>query len=165
MLITRASFDKEWAQQPEAGSLSTSLLKQLDRRLDDDELLEQVRADLARRYRLTTLHGRHSTPVEVILCLLVLKDLFNWSFQQTETQVSNSTELRWFCRVGDQRVPDDTTIMRWAHLIRPETMQDVTKRVIELFTSSKKSRKTPKKRDTPDNGRKKQRNRRQEDAR
>jgi len=70
---------------------------------DDEELLELVRADLAQRYRLTTLHGRHSTPVEVILRLFVLKQLFNWGFEQTEKQVCKSPLLQWFCRITGSR--------------------------------------------------------------
>lgn len=145
MLITRSPFSEEQTHLLEATSPSDALLKQLDVLLDDDELLEQVRADFARRYRLTTRHGRHSTPVEVILRLLVLKDLFNWSFQQTEVQVSRTPMLCWFCRIEASHVPDDTTLLRWSHLIRPETMQAITQRVVGLLTPSKKSRKTGKK--------------------
>jgi len=104
MLITRSPFFEEQTHLPEATSPSDARLKRLDVLLDDDELLEQVRADLARRYRLTTRHGRHSTPVEVILRLVVLKDLFNWSFQQTEAQVARTPLLLWFCRVGASQV-------------------------------------------------------------
>ena len=57
-LITRASFDKDVAQIPEEATRSDFLLKRLDELLDDEELLEHVRADLARRYQLTPLHGR-----------------------------------------------------------------------------------------------------------
>lgn len=145
MLITRSPFFEEQTHLPEATSPSAALLKRLDVVLDDDELLEQVRADLARRYRLTTRHGRHSTPVEVILRLMVLKDLFNWSFQQTEVQVSRTPMLCWFCRVEASHVPDDTTLLRWVHLIGPETMQAITQRIIGELHSSKKSRKTRKK--------------------
>src|SRR6266567_5051610 len=130
MLITRAPFDDELAHMPEEATRSDFLLKRLDVLLDDDELLEHVRADLARRYRLTTRHGRHSTPVEVILRLIVLKDLFNWSFQQTEVQVGKTPMLLWFCRIGAAHVPDETTLLRWSHLIGPETMQQITQRVI-----------------------------------
>ncbi len=41
-------------------------LVQLDQLLDDDELFQRVRADLARRRPHTTTRGRPSTPVEVI---------------------------------------------------------------------------------------------------
>src|SRR2546423_89079 len=142
MLITRARFDEERAQGSEGAAQIPALLKRLDRLLEDDEeLLELVRADLARRYRLTTIHGRHSTPVEVILRLFVLKQLFNWGFEQTEKQVCKSPLLQWFCRITDSRVPDDTTFLRWVQLIRPETRQEITTCVVGLFSQSKRSRK------------------------
>jgi transposase, IS5 family len=142
MLITRSPFSEKQTDLPEATSASNALLKRLDVLLDDDELLEHVRADLARRYRLTTRHGRHSTPVEVILRLIVLKDLFNWSFQQTEVQVASTPLLCWFCQVDASHVPDDTTLMRWSHLIGPQTMQQITQCVVGELLPSKKSRKT-----------------------
>jgi transposase, IS5 family len=48
-------------------------LAQLDRLLDDDVLFTRVKADLARRYPNSARLGRHSTPVEVILRMLVVK--------------------------------------------------------------------------------------------
>jgi len=141
MLITRAPFDEELAHMPEEATRSDFLLKRLDELLDDDELLERVRADLARRYRLTTQQGRHSTPVEVILRLFVLKQLFNWGFEQTEKQVRKSPLLQWFCRITEERVPDDTTFLRWVQLIQPETRQEITERVVGPFSQSKRSRK------------------------
>lgn len=141
MLITRAPFDEERVHVPEEATESDFLLKRLDKLLDDENLLEHVRADLARRYRLTTLHGRHSTPVEVILRLFVLKQFFNWGFEQTEKQVRKSRLLQWFCRITEERVPDDTTLLRWVQLIQPETKQEITERVVRLFTQSKKGHK------------------------
>jgi len=55
------------------------VLKQLDRLLEDDELYQQIHADFGKRYRLTLVHGRHSTPVEVLLRMLILKHLYQWS--------------------------------------------------------------------------------------
>jgi IS5 family transposase len=125
MLITRAPFDEELAHVPEEATRDDFLLKRLDELLDDDALLEQVRADLARRYQLTTLHGRHSTPVEVILRWFVLKQRFNWGFEQTEKPVRKSPLVQWFCRIADSRVPDDTPLLRWVQLIQPETKQEI----------------------------------------
>src|SRR6266702_504610 len=142
MLITRAPFDEELAHVPEEATRSDFLLKRLDELLDDDELLEHVRADCAQRYQLTTQHGRHSTPVEVILRLFVLKQFFNWGFEQTEKQVRKSPLLQWFCRTTQERVPDDTTLLRWVQLLRPETRQEITERVLSVYTPSKRSRKT-----------------------
>ena len=54
-------------------------LAALDRLLDDDVVFQSVRADLARRRLKSLTTGRPSTPVEVILRLLVVKHLYQWS--------------------------------------------------------------------------------------
>jgi IS5 family transposase len=90
--------------------------------------------------------------VEVILRLFVLKQLFNWGFEQTEKQVRKSPLLQWFCRIADSRVPDDTTLLRWVQLIQPETRQEITERVIGLFTPSKRDRKRQTKRKVSQEG-------------
>jgi transposase, IS5 family len=48
-------------------------LAHLDRLLDDEPLFGLVRDDLVRRYPRTADRGRPSTPVEVVLRLLVVK--------------------------------------------------------------------------------------------
>jgi IS5 family transposase len=73
MLIDRYEPDDVFARVPELASQTDPVLVQLDRLLDDDVRYRQVRGDLTRRYRLTPVHGRHSTPGEVILRLLVMK--------------------------------------------------------------------------------------------
>lgn len=78
---------------------------------------------MAHRYRLTLVHGRHSTPTEVLLRLLVAQHLYAWSYQETVERVADSLVLRWFCRVYFHRVPDKATRLRWAYMIRPETLQ------------------------------------------
>lgn len=55
----------------------------LDRLPDAERLLQQVKADLARRYRRTARTGRPATPVEVVLRLLVAKHLYGWSYEAT----------------------------------------------------------------------------------
>ena len=52
------------------------VLAQLDPLLDDDRLFAAVRADLAQRYPRTRSRGRPSTPVEVILRMLVVMRLY-----------------------------------------------------------------------------------------
>src|SRR5947208_365474 len=53
-----------------------AVLTELDHLLDDDTLFQAIKADLARRHPRTLTDGRPSTPVEVILRLLVLKHLY-----------------------------------------------------------------------------------------
>jgi IS5 family transposase len=88
------------------------VLTQLDRLIDDDALFQAVKADLAHRFPLTLIDGRPSTPVEVILRMLVVKHLYGWSYEATERWVSDSLILRQFCRVYVESVPDDTTLGR-----------------------------------------------------
>src|SRR5215203_5407446 len=115
-------------------------LTELDRLLEDDELFSVVKADLAKRYPNSERLGRHSTPVEVILRMLVVKRLYGWSYQQTEHFVSDSLVLRQFCRLYLEAAPDDTTLIRWANLIGPKTLEHLNERAVELARSLKVSR-------------------------
>jgi IS5 family transposase len=122
MLVDRYPAENVFARVPELAEQTDPVLKQLDTLLDDDELYLMVRADLGQRYKRTLVHGRHSTPVEVILRLLLVKHLYQWSYQETLERVSDSLVLRWFSRVYFQCVPDESTFIRWAHTLRPETL-------------------------------------------
>ena len=46
----------------------------------------------------------------------------------------DSLVLRKFCRVYFQAVPDDTTLILWAGLIQPETLERFNRRLIYLAT-------------------------------
>jgi IS5 family transposase len=116
------------------------VLTQLDRVLDDDTLFQAVKADLARRRPRTQTDGRPSTPVEVILRMLVVKHLYGWSYEATERWVSDSLVLRQFCRVYVVPVPDDTTLLRWANLIQPATLHHLLDHVVELARTLKVTR-------------------------
>src|SRR5215218_10058980 len=115
-------------------------LAQLDRLLEDDVLFERVRADLCQRYPNSARLGRHSTPVEVILRMLVVKRLYNWSYERTEHFVSDSIVLRQFCRLYLKPAPDDTTLIRWANTIGAGTVAALNDRAVELARSLKVTR-------------------------
>lgn len=115
-------------------------LAQLDRLLDDDAIFAAVRADLARRYPLTPVHGRKSTPVEVILRMLVVMRLYSWSYERTAYFVNDSLVLRQFCRVYLEKVPADTTLIRWANTIGPATLHALNDRAVQLARSLKVTR-------------------------
>jgi IS5 family transposase len=140
MLIERYPVEDVFARVPELADQTDPVLVQLDRLLDDDQLFTQVRADLVRRYRLTAVHGRHSTPAKVILRLLVVKHLYTWSYQETEERVSDSLVLRWFTRVYFRRVPDASTLLRWAQTIQPETLHGLTDRTAQLAAQARVTR-------------------------
>jgi len=140
MLIDRYHPEDVFARVPELADQTDPVLVQLDRLLDDDLLFAQVRGDLVRRYRLTAVHGRHSTPAEAILRLLVVKHLYAWSYQETVERVADSLVLRWFARVYFRRVPAATTLLRWAQTIQPATLHHLNDRVAQLATQARVTR-------------------------
>jgi hypothetical protein len=71
MLIDRYPKEDIFARVPKMTQRIDPVLRQLDRLLDDDQVYQQVRNDFGQRYRSTLVHGRHSTPVEVLLRMLL----------------------------------------------------------------------------------------------
>jgi transposase, IS5 family len=137
MLVDRYDPEDVFARVPEVAAQTDPVLKTLDQLLEDDQLYRQVRADLGKRYRLTLVHGRHSTPVEVILRMLLCKHLYGWSYEETHERVADSLVLRWFCRVYFQAIPNKSTLIRWTHTLRPETLHALNDRVVELARQAK----------------------------
>jgi IS5 family transposase len=112
----------------------------LDRLLDDDEIFLRIKADFSKRRPNSERLGRRSTPVEVILRMLILRRLYDWSFEATERNVSDSLILRQFCRVYLESAPDDTTLIRWANLIGPRTLERLNERAVALAFEHKVTR-------------------------
>lgn len=110
-------------------------LAALDELLDDDVLFEHIKRDLSERYANSSRLGRHSTPVEVILRMLVVKKLYGWTYEATQHNVNDSLVLRQFTRVYLERVPDDTTLIRWANQIKPETLEGLNEHAVKLARS------------------------------
>jgi IS5 family transposase len=115
-------------------------LSQIDRILEDDELFQLIRKDLAQRFPKTLETGRGSTPVEASLRMLAVKRIYGFTYRQTEWHVRDSLVLRWFCRLYFNAVPDHTTFNRWALLIKPETLQAFNARITTLATELKVTR-------------------------
>src|SRR5215212_3986281 len=116
------------------------VLARLDELLDDDVLFQAVRDDLARRYPRTRVTGRPSTPVEVLLRMLIVRRLYGWSYAETEQCVGDSLVLRPFCRLGLERAPDDTTLLRWANPVQPATLDSLPDHVVALARQLKVTR-------------------------
>jgi transposase, IS5 family len=108
------------------------VLAQMDTLLDNDILCQTVKADLVKRFPATATDGRPSTPVEVILRMLVIKHLYGWSVPQTAHAVSESLVLRQFCRVYVAPVPDQSTLHRWAQLLQPATLHRLLAPLVHL---------------------------------
>jgi transposase, IS5 family len=140
MLQDRYETDKFFESIRKLTNEMDPILVEIDQLLDDEELYQLIRSDLAKRFPQTEVTGRNSTPVEVILRMLAVKRLYKLSYEQTEYQVRDSLVLRQFCRVYLQDVPDDTTLIRWAGLIQPETLEQFHQRVVQLAAQLKVTR-------------------------
>ena len=132
MLVDNYEREDVFAPVPKLAQEIDPVLRKLDGLLDDDALYQQVRADFGKRYRSTLVHGRHSTPVEVLLRMLILKHLYQWSYKECEGRVADSLVLRWFCRVAFHEVPDASTLWRWEQTLRAETVHVLNDRVVQL---------------------------------
>src|ERR671933_521531 len=72
--------------------------------------------------------------------MLVVKHLYHWSYAPVTQWVSDSLVLRQFCRVYAARVPAATTLLRWANLIQPATLQQLLDHVVDLAQQNKVTR-------------------------
>ena len=77
MLGNRYTRTDLFALVPQLGLRFEPQLEQLDRLLDDDEVVEAVRSAMARRSPRSRSRGRPSTPVEVALRMLVVMRLYS----------------------------------------------------------------------------------------
>jgi IS5 family transposase len=132
MLRDAYAVDKFFMQIASDAPAMDRVLVEIDKVLDESELYQQLKSDLSKRYAKTTQTGRCSTPVEVIVRMLAVKHLYNLSYEQTEAQVRDSLVLRHFCRVYFELVPDDTTLLRWANQLQPETLVAFNVRLVQL---------------------------------
>ena len=141
MLLDRYEPDPRfWAIIEQLALEMEPELAQIDKILEDDELFQLIKKDLAQRHPHTLETGRNSTPVEVGLRMLAVKRLYQYPYRGTEHHVGDSLVLRWFCRVYFNPVPDYTTLNRFALEIKPETLHAFNERVTKLATELKVTR-------------------------
>lgn len=117
---------------PDADKLWDPTLRRIDALLEDDGLVELIADTLARRHPQSTRRGRLGTPATVVLRMLVLKHLRDWSFEACEREVRGSLVYRAFCRIDGERVPDAKTLIRLSHLLDETVLKAVLTRVVGL---------------------------------
>jgi len=110
---------------PDADKLWDPTLRRIDALLDDEALVDRVAEALARRHPESQRRGRLGTPAAVVLRMLVLKHLRDWSFDECEREVRGSLVYRAFCRIDGERVPDAKTLIRLAHLLDEPVLKDL----------------------------------------
>jgi len=91
---------------PDSARLWDPILRQIDAVLDDDELVDRIAEALPRRHPQSRGRGRWGTPAAVVLRMLVLKRLHDWSFDECEREVRGSLVYRAFCRIDAELFRD-----------------------------------------------------------
>ena len=117
---------------PDADKLWDPTLRRIDALLDDAGLVDRVAAALAQRHPQSQRRGRLGTPAAVVLRMLVLKHLHDWSFDECEREVRGSLVYRAFCRIDGERVPDAKTLIRLAHLLDEPVLKDLLAQLVML---------------------------------
>ncbi|HKE96304.1 MAG TPA: ISNCY family transposase [Povalibacter sp.] len=110
---------------PDADKLWDPTLRRIDTLLDDEALVDRVTEALAQRHPESQRRGRLGTPAAVVLRMLVLKHLHDWSFDDCEREVRGSLVYRAFCRIDGERVPDAKTLIRLTHLLDEPVLKDL----------------------------------------
>jgi IS5 family transposase len=110
----------------EVSDLRDHWMEAADQVLADEEMVTAVYEALAQRHPNSRSRGRKGVPAEVVLRLLILKHVRNWSYEVLEREVRANLVYRDFTRVGAGKVPDAKTMGRWGVAVRPEVLKHTT---------------------------------------
>src|SRR5262245_13475570 len=117
---------------PDGDKLWDATLRQVDALLEDEVPVDRVAEALAQRRPQSRRRGRLGTPAAVVLRMLVLKHLRDWSFDACEREVRGSLVYRAFCRIDGERVPDAKTLIRVARLLDGPALKDLLARLVAV---------------------------------
>ncbi len=123
--------------EEETASLWEPWMRQTDRVLEDEQLVNAVAEALRKRHPKSRTRGRQGVAAEIVLRMLLLKHMRNWSFAELEREVRPNLLYREFTRVGSGKVPDAKTVGRQAQALGPEVIAQIHQRVVELSVEHK----------------------------
>ena len=116
----------------EISHLRESWMTYADQVLEDEQLVATVYEALTKRRPKSRTRGRLGAPAEVVLRLLLLKHIRNWSYGVLEREVRANLVYRDFTRVGAMKVPDAKTMGRWGLALGPEPIGKIHARVVGI---------------------------------
>jgi len=116
----------------EVEDLHETWMKPVDAMLEDDEIVSAVYQALAQRHPNSRRRGRQGFPAEVVLRLLILKHIRNWSYAVLEREVRANLVYRDFTRVGGDKMPDAKTMGRWGVALGPAVVDQIHDRIVQI---------------------------------
>ena len=117
---------------PDGHKLWPDWLRKIDTLLEDEAVIEVVAQGLEARWPQSRRRGRLGTPAEVVIRMLMLKHLFDWSYDDLEREVRANLVYRMFTRIDAGEVPDAKTILKIARALGPEVIEQLHRQVIEV---------------------------------
>jgi IS5 family transposase len=130
------SFGEGFIEE-ETAHLWEPWMRQADQVLEDEQLVKAVYEALLKRHPKSRTRGRRGVAAEIVLRLMLLKHIRNWSFQDLEREVRPNLLYREFTRVGSGKVPDAKTLGRQAQALGPEVVEQIHRRMVELAVEHK----------------------------
>jgi IS5 family transposase len=116
----------------EVKDLHEDWMRHADQVLADKEIVAAVYEALATRHPHSRSRGRRGAPAEVVLRLLVLKHMRNWSYGVLEREVRANLVYRDFTRVGGAKMPDAKTMGRWGVAVGPAVVKQIHDRMVQI---------------------------------
>jgi IS5 family transposase len=116
----------------EVSDLREDWMKHADEVLADEEIERIVYEALAQRHPNSRSRGRRGTPADVVLRLLTLKHIRNWSYEELEREVRANLVYRDFTRVGGGKMPDAKTMARWGAVLGPQVLKQIHERMVKI---------------------------------
>jgi transposase, IS5 family len=116
----------------EVSDLRESWMRHADEVLADEEIVAIVYEALGKRHPKSRSRGRRGGPAEMVLRLLVLKHIRNWSYETLEREVRANLVYRDFTRVGAGKVPDAKTMGRWGTALGPQVLKQIHERIVKI---------------------------------
>jgi len=121
---------------PERERLMEPWLREIDKALGDEEIVEAVMTVMRRRWRQSARRGQAGTPAEVVLRMLALKHLRDWSYDELEREVTGSLVYRRFCRIDAGKVPDAKTMVRLGQVVDGPTLRHLLHRLVTVAAAT-----------------------------
>ncbi len=112
-------------------------MRQADQALNDARLLEIIQEAWNRLCKKSKTRGRPGTTAEVILRLLLLKHIRDWSFEELEREVRANFVYRQFTHIGGGKVPDDKSMSRFSRKLGPAIIEKLHQRVVAMAQEKK----------------------------
>jgi transposase, IS5 family len=128
---SQPGFDEGFIEEA-VGDLWEPWMRQADRILEDEKLIHIVYEALQRRHPKSRTRGRLGVSAEIVVRMLLLKHIRNWSFDVVEREVRPNLLYREFTRVYAGKVPDAKTLGRQARSLGPEVIGQIQQRMVEL---------------------------------